>query len=262
MNSNIENRRHCLTMNEFKHRKSSSLFILFQIFEYVFVQSFIDQIRKFAHYQYYYIHQRSRLMHNRKQQKNHSKNCSFFFNEIIRKINFSLSEISRKMCSFSLKITRKIYDFLIWSLHCCLNRIEMIWKIIVIVIFSFNKFELIDLFAKIVAKRQIDDCFWIFFLNDFFLSSRLSCLLKFRWCYDQNSLWICRIDDIFFAKNKTYCFVLNVDLHVNDLVELNYCKIIVFKNISRMRFVDAIDHLFWFLFMKFCWILWCNSLFV
>ena len=44
---------------------------------YASVQSFIDQTREFAHYQYYYIHRQSRLMHNRKQQKNHSKNCSF-----------------------------------------------------------------------------------------------------------------------------------------------------------------------------------------
>ena len=38
-NSNIESRRHCLTMNEFKHRESSSLLTLFQIFEYVSAQS-------------------------------------------------------------------------------------------------------------------------------------------------------------------------------------------------------------------------------
>ena len=44
---------------------------------------------------------------------------------------------------------------------------RMIWKIIMIVIFSFSKFELIDLFAEIVAKRQIDDCFWNFFFSDF-----------------------------------------------------------------------------------------------
>ena len=46
-------------------------------FWYASAQSFIDQTREFAHYQYYYIHRRSRLMHNREQQKNHSKNCFF-----------------------------------------------------------------------------------------------------------------------------------------------------------------------------------------
>ena len=38
-NSNIESRRHCLTMNEFRHRESSSLLTLLQILEYVSVQS-------------------------------------------------------------------------------------------------------------------------------------------------------------------------------------------------------------------------------
>ena len=133
-------------------------------------------------------------MHNRKQQKNSSKNCSFLFNEITRRTSFSLSKILRRIYNFSLKITRKIHNFLIWSLHRRLNRIEMTWKIIIIVIFSSDRFELIDLSVKIVAKRHVDDCFWIFSLNDFI--SIESCLLRFRWYYDQNFLWTRRIVDI------------------------------------------------------------------
>ena len=77
---------------------------------------FMNQIRKFAHYQYYYyyIHRRSRLMHNRKQKRNHSntkffsienffENVIFKKNEIIYKINFSLLKIRIRNC------------FLIWN---------------------------------------------------------------------------------------------------------------------------------------------------
>ena len=70
------------------------------------------------------------------------------------------------------------------------------WKIIIIMIFSFNKFELIDLFTEIVAKRQIDDCFWIFFLNDLFY--RVVCHVC--WNVDDTIIRIfctCRIDILF-----------------------------------------------------------------
>ena len=54
----------------------------------------------------------------------------------------------------------------------------------------------------------------------------------------KNSLWTCCTAEIILARNKIYCFVLNVDFHTNDLVESNYRKINAFKNISKMRFVD------------------------
>ena len=46
----LETRTRFATMNEFKYRKSSSLFILFSDFWYVFAQSLINQTREFAHY--------------------------------------------------------------------------------------------------------------------------------------------------------------------------------------------------------------------
>ena len=105
--------------------------------------------------------------------------------------------------------------------------------------FAFSRLELIETFAKIVANTSANwRLFSRFFLNDFFLLSRLSCLLKFLWYYDQNKmLW-----SLLFV----YCLFRDVDFHTNDLIELNYYRINVFKNISRMRFVDANWNLFWF----------------
>ena len=59
----------------------------------------------------------------------------------------------------------------------------MIWKITMIVIFASSKLELIETFAKIVAKRQIDDCFWIFSFSDFF--SWVAC----RVCWNFDDTW-------------------------------------------------------------------------
>ena len=87
-----------------------------------------------------------------------------------RKINFSLSEIFRKIYSFSLKIIRKIHNFsvdLTWNSlehEIFASTIKSFSKNLWLhydLIFTFDKLELIDLFAKIVAKRQIDDCFEI-----------------------------------------------------------------------------------------------------
>ena len=81
--------------------KSSSIFCIFQIRKYVFVAIIFRSNWKIRALSIllYYIHRRSRLMHNRKQ------------NEIIRKINFSLSRIFRKIYNFFLKIIRKIHNF-------------------------------------------------------------------------------------------------------------------------------------------------------
>ena len=108
---------------------------------------------------------------------------------------------------------------MIWLLHYCLNHIEMIWKNIIIVIFAFDKFVLIETFAKIVAKRQIDDCFEIF--SQWFFH-RIVCHV----CWNFDDIMIC---------DRIYCFVQNVDFHVNDLVESNWYKINIFKNAFRRR---------------------------
>ena len=212
--------------------------VLFQIREYVFVAITLRsdwRIRALS-ILLYYIYRRSRLMHNRKQQKDYSKNCFFHYRQwhilyhvfeyvsrnhridklknycIIQYKNFSFvddhnwcienlerneifywtiissREIFCVSYNFSLmKITRRIHNFfvdMIWSslehemfvsivrsfsknlwfhydLTSALLRIQMIWKNTIVVIFAFDKFELIETFAKIVAKRQTDDCFEI-----------------------------------------------------------------------------------------------------
>ena len=83
-----------------------------------------------------------------------------------------------------------------------------------------------------IAKRQINDCFWIFFFNNFFVLVEISMILWFK---------------------INYCFVFDIDFHVNDLFESNCCKIDVFN--FKMRFVDAIDHLLWLLFLDFAFFL-------
>ena len=212
--------------------------ILFQIREYVSVAIIFRSNWKIRALSIllYYIHQRLRLMHNRKQQKNHSKNCFFYYRQwhilyhvfeyvsrnhridklknycIIQHKNFSFVDdhswcienfekneifywtiISSKkiFCVnynfFLMKITRKIHNFsvdMIWNsfehemfasivknfpknlwfhydLTFALLRIQMTWKNIIIVIFAFDRLELIETFAEIVAKCQIDDCFEI-----------------------------------------------------------------------------------------------------
>ena len=126
-----------------------------------------------------------------------------------RKTNFSLLEVERIFYFFWFKthsntkyllfvlvsklirtrdtcFSRKLFvkrNFLIWFLHRCLNRIEMIWKITIVVIFAFDRLELIETFAKIVA----DTSDWRLLLNSFFqwFFSIESCLLRFRWYCDQ-----------------------------------------------------------------------------
>ena len=161
INSNIENRRHCL--------------FYFKFLNMFLFNHFLNQTRKFAHYQYYYIHWQSRLMHNRKQKRNHfeklisrcQKSIEFFISLLIwnsfehelfvfRSLIWSSFEhelfVSRLIWfqHFCL-ITSKWFDFCIfvWS-----YRNDLIWKIIIIVILTFDKFKLIKLFAKIVANTK------------------------------------------------------------------------------------------------------------
>ena len=86
---------------------------------------------------------------------------SFVFNDYFLHVNFL-----------------KILFTLIWLLRFRLIA-SKIWKIIIIVIFAFDKFELIETFAEIVAimssnwrlfSRQNDDCF-SFFFNSFQIKS-------------------------------------------------------------------------------------------
>ena len=77
--SDIESRRHCLTMDGFRHRESSSLLTLLQVLGYAPAQPPLGQTRGFAHYQYYYTHRRPRLMHSREHQEDHPKDCPLHF---------------------------------------------------------------------------------------------------------------------------------------------------------------------------------------
>ena len=88
-----------------------------------------------------------------------------------------------------------------------------------------------------VCKNRRKTSDWRLLLNFFsqWFFSIESCLLRFRWYYNQNFLWTCRIVNVIFARNKIYCFVLSDDFHANDLVESNCCKIDVFKNTFRRR---------------------------
>ena len=156
---------------------------------------FMNQIRKFAHYQYYYyyIHRRSRLMHNRKQKRNHSNTKFFLYWKFLEKYNFQTERnhsntkyffVNKSLHSqffFDLKFirTRNIFFRLIWNsfehelfVFCfdlistfLFDHIEMIWKIIIVVIFAFDKFDLIEtncfnkLFSlqNFIVETMIDD---------------------------------------------------------------------------------------------------------
>ena len=114
------------------------------VFEYVFVQSFCWSTKKSMHTQYYCL----LLIDDHVWCTIENKN------EIIRKINFSLSEIER-ILYFSLtwsSLEHEIFAFRFDLISTSLlDFIKIIWKNIIIVIFAFSKFELIETFAKIVA---------------------------------------------------------------------------------------------------------------
>ena len=168
-----------------------------------------------------------------------------------REINFSLLKIDRILYLFIViwnLFEQKIFAFLFlfwkfirtrnicfcWKffvkrnfsfdliIACCLNCIEMIWKNIIIVIFAFDKFELIEIFAKIVTNTSN----WRLFLDFFFKNLFRSFFVELSMI-----LWL----ELFV----NLCVVLNIYFHANDLIESNCCKINVFKNISWIRFVDV-----------------------
>ena len=97
------------------------------------------------------IYRRSRLMHNRKQKRNHS-NTKYFL--VVRNSNsqlfFLISKFirTRDIC-FSSNLWNSFeheifVSRLIWFQHFCFDRIEMIWKIIIVVIFASDRLELIE----------------------------------------------------------------------------------------------------------------------
>ena len=193
-------------------------------------------------------------------------------NEITRKTSFSLSEIDR-ILYFLLKIIRARNTFFSWkffveliSLYFLQLKISRKTKFsddFCIAAWIASKWfekslwlwfsHLTNSNCSICLQRssqicQTDNCFWIFSLNDFFLSDRLSCLLKFRWYYGQNSLWTC-------------CVVLSVSFFLNDLADSNCCRIAVkifhehasstLKN-SKIRIEKSSWQLLFFLHVKFC----------
>ena len=98
-------------IKSFMNLKSSMFY--FRFVNMFLSQSFIDQIEKFAHYQYYY----TIFIDDHVWCTVESKN------EITRKTNFSLSKIFRKIYNFSLKIIRKIHNFsLLFSVDRSLSK--------------------------------------------------------------------------------------------------------------------------------------------
>ena len=96
--------------------------------------------------------------------------------------------------------------------------------------FHLTNFELIDLFAEIVANTSD----WRLFLNFFF--QRFFSFESFVFVEISMILWSKFFVFFCIAKvilTKTHCVVLNVDFHVNDLVESNYFKINAFKNFQE-----------------------------
>ena len=170
--------------------------------------------------------------------RNHS-NTKYFF--VIKNSNshffFYFKFIrTRNICfSFVLKFIRTrnicfsfIFCIFVWShrnnLKKYYNRDFRIWQIR----FNRNVCENRRNYVKLtIVFKKI-------FFNDFLIKSFIV-FVEFRWYYNQNFLWICFVAKIFSTKNKIYCFVLNVDFYVNDLIESNYYKINVFKNAFRRR---------------------------
>ena len=67
------------------------------------------------------------------------------------------------------------YLLLVLIFAFLLDRIEMTWRIIIIVIFAFDKFELIETSAKIVKRIFLSMIFWSNHLNKSFASQNFCC---------------------------------------------------------------------------------------
>ena len=151
-----------------------------------------------------------------------------------------------------------------------------------ILIFSFDKFELIKTFVKIVAITSSNWRLLQFFFQWFFSIKSFIMLVEISMYCDQNFLWFYRFAKIIMTRSRIYYLILNVDFHTNDLVESNYCKIDVFKKMFRRReferfiYETLLYSLTWEQEIKFIEILfvvcivsrilififWCNSSFV
>ena len=182
------------TMNEFKFRKSSSLFTSNSWICFC-RNHFMNQTRKFAHYQYYYIYRRSRLMHNRKQNRNHpntkffsienfSKDVIFRQNEIIRTRNFSRCYEFDFATFF---VTWNSFEHELFAFWCVSH--QTIW-------FDFaSLFERIDMiwFEKSLSS-------WFSHLANSNWSKRLqksTDAFFFQWFFDQVVYRVCwNFDDI------------------------------------------------------------------
>ena len=155
----------------------------------------------------------------------------------LERLFFSLS-LTRSLEELVSRCQKSLEEFIIslWIDFALLHESHRkTWRSIVVVIFSSSRFELIDLSAEIVAKRQIDDCFWIFSLSDLFHWVVCAC-----WDFDDTMI-------------KVFCVLLHCRNHVDEdslrcserrfsrerssRVELlqNRC----FQKFSRVRFVDV-----------------------
>ena len=149
-------------MNDSEHWKSST-YVYIKFVNMFLLSHFIDQTREFAHYQYYYTHRWSRLMHNREQ------------NEIIRTRSFFRCQKFEYATLLRRSFEHEIFFLVLLKIHSstsyllfdayhikrfdfCMSawshRNDLIWKIIIVVIFAFDRLELFDLFAEIVATTS------------------------------------------------------------------------------------------------------------
>ena len=202
-------------MNEFRHRKSSSLLTLFQILEYVSAQSSHEsnsRIRALSILLY------SSTITSDAQSKTETKSFEHEIFLIVRSSNSQLLFWFEAHSSTNYLLLVLISAFL-------LDRIEMTWKITIVVIFAFDRLELIETSAKID---------WRIFFSVIFWSNRLN-LLKFRWCYDKSLLWTRRIAEIILTRSRICCLFWASIFTRRNLVESKWCKRDAFKSVLRRR---------------------------
>ena len=127
-----------------------------------------------------------------------------------------LIEIFWKTYNFSWRSLEE-YIIFFWLLHRCLSHIEMTWRIIM----SWSS--------------HLTDSNWSICnvsFNDFYLSSRLSCLLRFRRYYEQNRmLWF-----LLFV----YCLFWDVDFHANKSSRIELMQNRCFKKCASSTFESLI----------------------
>ena len=143
-------------------------YCLYQILEYVFAQSSRRSTREL-------LHLFNIIVFN----EHHVWCATINRNEIVNIARHSLLEFEfatffenySNSRYFSWNSYSKTYSFHWFDFSIVTWIASKIWKIIIIVIFAFNKFELIETFAKIIAittsnwrlfSFQIDDCFSFF----------------------------------------------------------------------------------------------------